>query len=62
MNSPETASPLKPLTVDVFGNRNNMFSRPGGDSGYNSTLGNNGEHGVASVEARLMPHSVIIGK
>jgi hypothetical protein len=60
--SPETTSPLKPLTVDVFGNRH-IFSRPGGgDSGYNSTPGNNGDtHGAAVVEARLLPHSIALG-
>jgi len=47
---------LKPLTVDVFGIRHGL--KPGGgDSGYNSTPGNNGESNGVTVEARLMPHS-----
>lgn len=56
-SSPDTTSPLKPLTVDVFGNRP-IFPRPGGgDSGYNSTPGNNGDINHGAVEARLAPHS-----
>jgi hypothetical protein len=68
--SPEATSPLKPPTIGdaVLGNRQphgygNVKLKSGGDSGYNSTLGNNGNytnHGEingGAVEARLVPHS-----
>lgn len=60
--SPETTSPLKPISVDVLGNRMaaTKLNNNGNDSGYNSTPGNN--HHVdprdgQSVEARLVPHA-----
>jgi len=54
-HTPETTSPLKPLTVDVLGHRQGAGSRNGVDSGYNSTPGNH------AVEARLMPNTSIQG-
>jgi len=62
--SPETTSPLKPQNTDrqpCQGIGQRKLKVGGGDSGYNSTPGNNGYHlannGDSAVEARLEPHS-----
>ncbi|CAG7819756.1 unnamed protein product, partial [Allacma fusca] len=60
--TPETTSPLKPISLDILGNRlltsGKLNTGNGNDSGYNSTPGNHGDNGRDNhaVEARLAPN------